>query len=76
VIRLTTPHGAWTYRVDETLIVAPEDVGVLAPTPHPMLTLITCYPFSYVGHAPQRFVVRAKRIAATPGIPERTPHQL
>jgi sortase A len=62
VIRVTTPHGASTYRVDETRIVAPEDVWVLAPTRHPMLTLITCYPFSYVGHAPQRFVVRAKRI--------------
>jgi sortase A len=65
VIRVTTAHGAWTYRVGETLIVKPEDVWVLAPSERPMLTLITCYPFSYVGHAPQRFVVRAERIEAT-----------
>jgi sortase A len=65
VIRVTTPHGAWTYRVGETLIVKPEDVWVLASSDRPMLTLITCYPFSYVGRAPQRFVVRAERIEAT-----------
>ncbi|MGH8186200.1 MAG: sortase domain-containing protein, partial [Steroidobacteraceae bacterium] len=37
----------------------PGDVWVLDPTTHPALTLVTCYPFSYVGSAPQRFVVRA-----------------
>ena len=73
VIRVTTPHGAWTYRVSETLIVKPEDVWVLASSERPMLTLITCYPFSYVGHAPQRFVVRAERIEATGSAG--TPHQ-
>lgn len=65
VIRVTTPYGTFTYRVRETLIVKPEDVWVLASTERPMLTLITCYPFSYVGHAPQRFVVRAERIEVT-----------
>jgi LPXTG-site transpeptidase (sortase) family protein len=44
------------------MIVNPEDVWVLDRTERPALTLITCYPFSYVGHAPQRFVVRAERV--------------
>ena len=61
VIRVTTPHGEFEYRVRETLIVSPEDVWVLDSTARPSLTLITCYPFSYVGHAPQRFIVRAER---------------
>lgn len=60
-IRVTTPHGEFEYRVRETLIVNPEDVWVLDSTARPTLTLITCYPFSYVGHAPQRFIVRAER---------------
>jgi sortase A len=71
VIHVTTPHGGWTYRVDETLIVTPEDVWVLASTERPMLTMITCYPFSYVGRAPQRFVVRAARVEAM-GMPGNT----
>jgi sortase A len=62
VLRLTTPHGDFDYRVKETLIVKPEDVWVLDPTPVSTLTLISCYPFYYVGHAPERFVVRAERI--------------
>jgi sortase A len=62
VVSLTTRHGAFEYRVRETMVVNPEDVWVLDPTDRPTMTLITCYPFSYVGHAPQRFIVRAERI--------------
>lgn len=51
------------YRVTETLVVEPHDVWVLAPTDRASLTLITCYPFGYIGAAPQRFVVRAVRVA-------------
>ena len=58
-IRLTTPDGFFTYRVQRTVIVQPRDVWVLDPTDAPTLTLVTCYPFSYVGSAPQRFIVRA-----------------
>ena len=58
-IRLTTPDGFFTYRVRRTVIVQPRDVWVLDPTDEPTLTLVTCYPFSYVGSAPQRFIVRA-----------------
>jgi len=45
--------------VERTDIVNPTDVWVLDPTEHASLTLVTCYPFTYVGSAPQRFVVRA-----------------
>lgn len=61
-LRFVTPHGEFRYRVRHTNIVRPEDVWVLDPTATPSLTLVTCYPFSYVGNAPQRFVIRAERI--------------
>lgn len=48
-----------TYVVEKIQIVNPEDVSVLAATPVPSLTLVTCYPFYYVGNAPQRFIVHA-----------------
>jgi sortase A len=62
VLRLKTPHGDFDYRVRETLIVKPEDVWVLDPTPVTTLTLISCWPFDYIGHAPERFIVRAEQI--------------
>lgn len=55
------------YRVTATTIVKPNDVGVLAPRARDALTLITCYPFSFVGEAPQRFIVHAERVSPTPG---------
>jgi hypothetical protein len=58
-VRVTTPYGIRTYTVDSTQIVAPTQTSVMDPTPQPTLTLITCYPFNFVGHAPQRFIVRA-----------------
>ena len=60
-IDLATPAGPVVYRVEQTWIVTPDDVWVLAPTPVPALTLVTCYPFYFVGSAPQRFIVRAVR---------------
>jgi len=48
-----------TYVVERIQIVQPEDVSVLSPTPNPSLTLVTCFPFYYVGSAPQRYIVRA-----------------
>lgn len=59
-IRLRTPDGDFNYVVRETSIVEPTDLSVLAPTSGATLTLITCYPFNYVGPAPQRFIVRAE----------------
>jgi sortase A len=56
---LTTADRVYRYRITRTLIVDPEDVYVLDPTANPTLTLVTCYPFEYVGHAPRRFIVQA-----------------
>jgi sortase A len=56
---ITTLNGTFRYRVEGTRVVEPTDVWVLDPTPAPALTLITCYPFTYLGSAPQRFIVRA-----------------
>ncbi|MEQ1947749.1 MAG: class D sortase [Bryobacteraceae bacterium] len=61
-IRVRTAEGLYRYSVDSTRIVAPTDVSVLDPTPEPSITLITCYPFTYIGPAPQRFIVRGRRI--------------
>jgi sortase A len=55
-------HGGQTqrYQITEISIVTPEESGVLAPTPKPAITLVTCYPFYFVGSAPKRFIVRAE----------------
>lgn len=58
-IRVTTADRMYSYRVERTNVVEPGDLWVLDPTTHAALTLVTCYPFSYVGSAPQRFIVRA-----------------
>lgn len=58
-IRVETPHGNFVYRVERTVVVEPTDVWVLDDTDDSILTLVTCYPFTYVGSAPQRFIVRA-----------------
>jgi sortase A len=63
-IKLSTRHGEFNYRVVNTMIVDPKDVWVLNAQPHVNLTLITCYPFVYVGHAPHRFIVQAERLDA------------
>ncbi|HEX7181809.1 MAG TPA: class D sortase [Thermoanaerobaculia bacterium] len=62
VIKLTTLRGIYRYRVEWTRIVNPQDTEVLADTGEPALTLVTCYPFYYVGSAPKRFIVRAQLI--------------
>ncbi len=60
VVRVTTPSGARTYTVESTEVVAPDETSVMDPTPKPTLTLITCFPFYYVGSAPKRFIVHAR----------------
>ncbi|HEV2492103.1 MAG TPA: class D sortase [Terriglobia bacterium] len=62
-ISLTTLQGDYRYRVEAVEVVPPDDTAVLKPTAEPSLTLVTCYPFNYVGAAPWRFVVRAGEIA-------------
>ena len=58
-IELDLLQGKDVYRVERTWVVAPEEVSVLDPTPTRALTLVTCYPFYFVGSAPERFIVRA-----------------
>ena len=69
VIELDTLQGTHVYRVERTWVVEPEDVSVLDPAPAPALTLVTCYPFYFVGSAPQRFIVRAVRVGDQPVSP-------
>ena len=61
VISLQTLGGTYTYRVLATKIVGPREVSVLDSTSSPELTLVTCYPFYYVGSAPERFIVKARQ---------------
>jgi LPXTG-site transpeptidase (sortase) family protein len=61
-IRLVSIQGERHYRVDTTRVVAPTDVSVLKETGEPTLTLITCYPFHYIGPAPKRFIVQTHLI--------------
>ncbi len=60
-ITLKTLDGDFEYLVESTAVVRPSDVQVLEPTDGRTLTLITCFPFSYLGSAPSRFVVRARQ---------------
>ena len=62
LIRMTTLKGITTYRVESLRIVDPEEISVLDPSADPVLTLVTCYPFIYVGSAPRRFIVRARGV--------------
>jgi sortase A len=64
LITFTTPQGEYRYRVVSTRIVSPRDIAVLDPNGNEILTLVTCYPFYFVGSAPYRFIVRAERVAA------------
>ena len=59
-IVLVTAEQSLRYLVDDVSIVDPLDVSVLEPSSQSMLTLITCYPFRYVGFAPDRYIVRAR----------------
>jgi sortase A len=65
-IDLKTQDATYSYLVQSTKIVGPRDVGVLATSGGETLTLVTCYPFYYVGSAPKRFIVRATQVVSTP----------
>jgi sortase A len=64
VIALRTSTGDFEYRVESTNVVPPSRVQVLEPTAGRTLTLVTCYPFGYLGAAPDRFIVRALETAS------------
>lgn len=57
---LETEDRTARYEVSDLFVVEPEEVHVLEQLGEPMITLITCYPFYVLGHAPQRFIVRAR----------------
>ena len=62
IVTLTTLNGDYRYRVVSTKVVKPSDVSVLNSDGSEILTLVTCYPFYFVGAAPSRFIVRAERV--------------
>jgi sortase A len=65
-IRVTDATGAYHYQVDSTEVVSPENVQVLDIGSRPKLTLVTCYPFNFIGHAPLRFIVHAHLLSVAP----------
>ncbi len=66
VITLKTPDGDFQYRVESTAVVPPSDVQALEASSERTLTLITCFPFHYVGSAPNRYIVRAREVGTSP----------
>ena len=62
MVRITTMDGSFDYVVESTEVVPPSRTDVLDASPSAMLTLITCYPFGFIGPAPERFVVRARLV--------------
>jgi sortase A len=65
-IRFTTEAGMFKYRVMSLRVVLPDAIEVLNDTPVPTLTLVTCYPFDFVGTAPQRLIVHAEMVHGWP----------
>jgi sortase A len=61
-ISIMTPDGELQYQVESTEVVLPSDLRVLKPSQGNTLTLVTCFPFYYVGSAPKRFIVHARQI--------------
>ena len=76
-ITIKTPDGEFAYQVESAKVVLPSDVQVLQPSSENTLTLVTCFPFYYLGPAPKRFIVRARQIGRPPArasIAEARPH--
>jgi sortase A len=65
-IELARPGQIYEYVITDMKIVSPEDVSVLSPTPAPTLTLVTCFPFYFVGDAPKRYIIRASLRDSSP----------
>jgi sortase A len=61
---VVTADRTFHYQITKTFVVEPEDVYVLDPGKFSMLTLVTCYPFEYIGHAPHRYIVQAMLVDA------------
>ena len=65
-IRYSNLAGTYTYRVVSLRVVLPSAIEVLDNTQRPTLTLVTCYPFHSIGEAPERFIVHAEMVPASP----------
>lgn len=65
LVSFKSPTATYSYRVESTRIVEPDDTEVLRASKEPTLTLVTCYPFHYIGNAPQRYVVTAREEPTT-----------
>jgi len=61
-VQVSTPNGSFKYEVESLKVVEPDNVGVLASSGENVLTMVTCYPFYYVGPAPKRWIVRARQV--------------
>jgi sortase A len=61
-IEFSTLTGDFKYVVESLIVVEPDNMAVLAPSTQNVLTMVTCYPFYYIGNAPKRFVVRARQV--------------
>jgi sortase A len=68
-IEMVTPERTKTYIIDRITIVDPSDISVLRPLPRTTLTLVTCYPFYFVGSAPKRYIVQASVADSAPANP-------
>jgi len=62
-IQFLTPKGEFKYEVESLKVVEPDNVAVLASSGENMLTMVTCYPFYYIGPAPKRWIVRARQVS-------------
>jgi len=71
-IILESAAAFYDYQVESTSVVAPTDLSVIQDSGQRQLTLITCYPFSWIGSAPNRFIVHARQIDSPPSPPPRT----
>jgi sortase A len=71
-LHFDTVHGDFEYKVTERYVVEPDDIWVLNPTLGPTLTLISCYPFNFIGNAPKRFIVKAERLPVVASNGQRT----
>lgn len=76
LVALQTARGVYEYRVDSTFVVRPSRVDVMERAGRNQLTLVTCYPFHWIGSAPMRFVVRARPVAPATGMAVRAARTL
>jgi len=65
-VHITMPWGRYSYAVDSIFVVNPEDVWVLDQRGQELLTMITCYPFDWLGPAPRRIIITAQPVAGSP----------